>query len=351
MMTTESASGILVQTLFSFAGFMLCLGLLVWSVRNDARSIRNGFLTIVTVYYLLGFVSFLISKVSVLEDAAALVILLVVPPAALGLLLLPLLLTANGVLMVRRESRSPGNLLSLLLGLSMLVLPVVVIWLVRQDNSVTGSLAVGILAMQACAGLLFLIFAVHTAVYAFLARRTPAQAVIVLGSGLIGGQVPPLLAGRLQLAVAAASKRSSSTGRIPIVPSGGQGSDESRAEGQAMGEWLRNHGVPAQDILMEDRARTTEENLRYSARVLQEHGVPQPYLIVTNNYHAPRAAMLARKLGIDAQAIGSPTALYFWPSAYLREFVAVMTEQRFLVFLAGLPVVALSVLTWLALTA
>ena len=118
-----------------------------------------------------------------------------------------------------------------------------------------------------------------------------------------------------------------------------------------MAEWLRRHGVAGEDILVEDRSRTTRENLLHSAHLLEQRGVPEPYLIVTNDYHAPRAAMLARSLGIDAQAVGCPTALYYWPSAYLREFVAVMIDHRFLLAICGLPVVGMTVLTWVSLTA
>ena len=79
--------------------------------------------------------------------------------------------------------------------------------------------------------------------------------------------------------------------------------------------------------------------------------MPEPYLIVTNDYHAPRAAMLARRLGIEAQAVGCPTALYYWPSAYLREFVAVMTAHRFLLVISGLAVIGMAGLTGLSLAA
>lgn len=344
-------SDLLVQALFSVAGFALCAVLLVWSLRSDARSLRNGFLALVTVYYLLGIVAFLVSRIPVLNVVAGLVVSVIAVLSFLGLLLLPLLLIANGVLMVRRESRSGGNLLSFVAGLALCVLPIAVVWLLRHENSVTGALAVALLTLQVCVGLLFLAFVVHTGVYAFLARRAPAHAVIVLGSGLVDGHVSPLLAGRLQQAITAVAQRTTGAEKIPIVPSGGQGVDESRPEGEAMSEWLLEHGVPVADILVEDRARTTQENLQYGARLLQQQGVAQPYLIVTNNYHAPRAAMLARKLGINAHAIGAPTALYFWPSAYLREFVAVMAEHRLLLLLAGLPVVAMTLFTWLALTA
>lgn len=38
--------------------------------------------------------------------------------------------------------------------------------------------------------------------------------------------------------------------------------------------------------------------------------------------------MTARRAGVNGQVLGSPTATYFWPSATLREFVAVFWEHR-----------------------
>lgn len=58
--------------------------------------------------------------------------------------------------------------------------------------------------------------------------------------------------------------------------------------------------------------------------------------------------MLARRLGVDAQAVGAPTAGYYWPSAVLREFVAILREHRVLVtvllLLVSLPVPAVVLL-------
>ncbi|WP_181428600.1 YdcF family protein [Modestobacter versicolor] len=341
----------MVQALVALFGVLAVVGALVWSLRKDPRSLRNGVLVILVVHYLLGFIAAVTAWSSVLQTVDGLVLLAVGGLVALGLSLLPLLLVLDGVLMLRRESRSLANALSLLGGLSMICLPLVLVALLRHENAVTGSLAAGLLTAQVCAGLLFLVFAVHTALYARIARRARAHAVIVLGAGLVEGQVPPLLAGRLRRAVTAVEERKAQAEAIVIVPSGGQGRDEPFAEGAAMGEWLRRHGVDADHVLVEDQARTTQENLRYSARLLAEHGVQEPYLIVTSNYHAPRAAMLARRLGIDAQAIGCPTALYYWPSAYLREFVAVLVEHRLLVVISGIAVVGMMALTWSSLTA
>ncbi|TYP90500.1 YdcF family protein [Blastococcus xanthinilyticus] len=334
--------------LVALVGALLVGGALVWSLHRDARALRNGVLAVLAVHYLLGFVAVAASHSSVLRTIEDVVSGVVGVGVVLGLALLPLLLLLDGVVVLRRERRSLGNALSLLAGLALIGLPAVLVTLLRHENPLTGALAVGLLTAQACAGLLFLVFATQTLLYARLARRAEAHAVIVLGAGLVDGQVPPLLAGRLRRAIDAVHARS---GRIPIVPTGGRGGDESRAEGVAMAEWLRGHGVAAEDILVEDEARTTEENLRYSARLLEQRGVRQPYLVVTSDYHAPRAALLARKLGIDAQAVGGPTALYYWPSAYLREFVAVMIEQRFLLVLSVLVVLGMSGLAWLSLAA
>ena len=353
LMNSVSWQVALTQIVVASFGVIVTGGLLWWSLRRDPRPLRNGLLMVLTAYYALGLVSFVTSRIPVIDTVAEMVELVVLGTCALSLLLLPLLLIVNGIFMVRREHRSLGNLLSLLAGVALLVLPLIVVWLFRHENAVTGTLGVGLLTAEACLGLLFLIFMAHTALYAALARRARARAVIVLGAGLLAGQVPPLLAGRLQQALAAAQQQEleGGQGRIPIVPSGGQGADESRSEGEAMAEWLLEHGASERDILVEDRARTTEENLRYSAGLLQQAGIDPPYLIVTSNYHAPRAAMLARKVGLDAQAIGSPTAMYFWPSAYLREFIAVMTSHKPLLGLSGLTTAIMMLFAWLSLSA
>ncbi|MEV7123893.1 hypothetical protein [Kitasatospora griseola] len=39
---------------------------------------------------------------------------------------------------------------------------------------------------------------------------------------------------------------------------------------------------------------------------------------MTNNFHAFRAALLARRLGVPAEVVGSLMARYYWPSATLQ---------------------------------
>ncbi|PRZ02891.1 DUF218 domain-containing protein [Isoptericola sp. CG 20/1183] len=298
----------------------------VLSLRTDRRRLRNGFLLIASVYSAGGVLAQLAALVphgtTVLDWAD----LAVVTVLGLFLLALPVLLVINGLTMVRRERRSLANLLSLAAGLAMLVVPAVVVApvVLRAPWAIGIALAVGM--TTAWLGLVFLGFVTQILLYRRAAARVPAHGVIVLGSKVVAGRVPPLLAARLR-AGADAARRLGGERPVRIVPSGGQGADEDRPEGVAMAEWLVAEGIPRDAILVEDRARTTRENLTLGSALLDGAGLTGPYLVATNSYHAPRAAMEAMDLGLDVHAIGAPTAGYFFPSAYLREFVAVLRRR------------------------
>jgi uncharacterized SAM-binding protein YcdF (DUF218 family) len=177
--------------------------------------------------------------------------------------------------------------------------------------------------------LAFLFFCYLT--YGFVYRRMPirraADFVVVLGAGLMGGRrVSPLLASRLERARSVYESLDAQSGPILIV-SGGKGSDERLSEAEAMANYLMESGFPAERILKEDQSRTTEENLLYSAALMRE-SQPEGYrcVVVTNDFHSYRAALIARDLGVPAQVVGSPTAAYFLPSATIREFIAVFVR-------------------------
>jgi len=317
---------------------------LAHSLRVDRRRLRNGFLALAVVYCAVGLLGQLVALVPGGSAVMAAVTLVLFGVLGLGLLALPVVLVVNGLTMVRRERRSLGNLLSLLVGVAMLAAPFVVAAPFVLRWRWTMGLVVGLVMGTAWLGFVFLGFVTQTLLYRRYAARVPARGVIVLGSKVVGGRVPPLLAARLAAGREAAERLGSDGGPVPIVPSGGQGADEERPEGVAMGEWLVDHGVPADRVLVEDEARTTRENLTLGVAVLREHGTAGPYLVATNNYHAPRAAMEAMDLGLDVHAVGAPTAGYFFPSAYLREFVAVLRRRPAVHVAAAVGIAAVVVL-------
>jgi uncharacterized SAM-binding protein YcdF (DUF218 family) len=81
-----------------------------------------------------------------------------------------------------------------------------------------------------------------------------------------------------------------------------------------------------------------------SMDLLGARGTTGTIVAVTNNYHVFRTAVLARRLRLRLNVIGAKTASYFVPSAFLREFVALLTQYRrtnlaISLVLAGSPVV------------
>ncbi|MFC8657842.1 YdcF family protein [Streptomyces parvus] len=248
---------------------------------------------------------------------------------AVALLVLVCFLLLNGVRMLRKEGRSPSNLLSLLAALAILgvVALLVTAAVLRTPVLIGVATAAGGLAVYF--SFLFLCFVCYAFLYGRLRVRRKADFVVVLGSGLIGGStVPPLLASRLKRGQAVHARLAKRGASPVLITSGGQGPDEKLPESHAMADHLVARGFPAELIEREDRSTNTEENLRFSKAIMEEAKPDYRCVVVTNNYHAFRAALTARRIGIRGQVVGSPTAAYFWPNATLREFTAILVDYR-----------------------
>lgn len=246
-----------------------------------------------------------------------------------GYPLLTIFLLWSGLTVLRRESRTLGNALALLAGIGMLLLPATLGFLapsdVPQDNlgyMVRYGFHLAVVLVVGYFGFVLAAFVAASLVYRWRPSRVVPQAVIVLGAGLINGKVGPLLAGRLDRGLEVQRKFN---GTPLIITSGGQGADEPRPEGTAMREYLLEKGVDPASVLAERESRNTEENLRFSVQLLEDPA--SPITVVTSSYHAFRAGLLTRSMGLRAHAVGSKTAWYFLPSALLREFVAVLRDR------------------------
>ncbi|NUL45728.1 DUF218 domain-containing protein [Cellulosimicrobium funkei] len=305
--------------------------------RAEPRRLRTAVVLLVGAWFAWGAVVEVIGYFAPEVQALIGLVLLVLP---FSVLVLAGFLIRNGVQMVRREGRSLGNLLSMLAGLALLVLPVAAFLLVATLHPVGIGAAALAFFVSAQVGLSFVTFLVFTVLYARREPRPGADAVVVLGSGLIKGKVPPLLASRLDRG------RQAWQPGMPLIPSGGQGPDEPRPEAAAMADYLVDHGVPPELVLPEERSRTTEENLRFSREIadgaLPPGTRPGHLLVATNEYHAPRAALLSQRIGVDADVVGGDTAGYYVPSAYLREFLAVMVMNKRTQILLAFPGLLLS---------
>jgi uncharacterized SAM-binding protein YcdF (DUF218 family) len=252
----------------------------------------------------------------------ALVIAVALVPFVIGCYLL-----VNGVTMIRRESLRPRNLLPLLAGAAVFVMIGLDIVAGRAEDVELSVFATVANLVFGYVSFLLVSYVCYAFVYGLVARSARSDFVIVLGAGLgPGGQVPPLLASRLDRGQAIwASLNRQATGPGPLlIVSGGKGDDEQAAEATAMAAYLTSRGFPADHLLLEDRSRNTEENLLFSKAIMDQVQPGARCTIVTSDFHAFRAAMIARRLGIRGQAAGARVAGYYRPSAMLREFAAVL---------------------------
>ena len=250
---------------------------------------------------------------------------------ALGPFLIGCFLLANGVTMIRRESLRPPNLLSLLAGVAVFVVIGLDVAAERAGDVQLSLFATVTTLVFGYVSFLLVSYVLYAFLYGLLARTGGADFVVVLGSGLRpDGGVPPLLANRLERAreVWAAVNRRAGEFRPLLIVSGGQGDDERVPEASAMASYLIARGFPADRLLVEDQSRSTEENLLFSKAIMDELRPGARATVVTSDFHAFRAALLARRLGIRGQVTGARVAGYYRPSAVLREFAAVFLRYR-----------------------
>ncbi|MDP9101292.1 MAG: YdcF family protein [Actinomycetota bacterium] len=127
--------------------------------------------------------------------------------------------------------------------------------------------------------------------------RTPARAVaLVLGAGLLPDGTPsPYLRQRLDLATGLYRSR-----RVRAVLVTGDHGTSGHDEPGAMKAYLVAQGVPAARVV-EDHAGFTTYDSCYRARAV--FGV-RDAVVVSQDYHLPRAVFTCRQLGIDAVGLG-----------------------------------------------
>jgi len=101
-----------------------------------------------------------------------------------------------------------------------------------------------------------------------------------------------------------------------------------------MMEYASLKGIPDDDIILEEKSKTTLENMKFSKEIMDNYAplddIPYNCIYSTSNYHLLRTGMYARIAGLKINGIGSKTALYYYPNALIREYIAyVVMHKRF----------------------
>jgi uncharacterized SAM-binding protein YcdF (DUF218 family) len=172
----------------------VCFLLYRWVRAHDARRQSMAVLFLLCLWFVVAaVVEVCLYFIHDFVGYAALAVLFLAP---LTVLFVAGILITNGLKMFRREGRSLGNSLSGLLGLLLIILPLSAAYLLTRANAYT--VAITFLLFMICAqiGVSFLVFWTYSKLYARVPGRTGTDARVVLGSGLINGEVPPTVGGQ-----------------------------------------------------------------------------------------------------------------------------------------------------------
>ena len=274
----------------------------------------------------------------------------------LCLLIVPFFLMVNGVIMLKNEGPRLPHMLSLFLGIAVFIGEVLAAALVLShafyyspEEIKTLHHSVWFLAgLILCVSVIyvsstFVIFMLYTLFLQIIPKKKDFDYVIIHGAGLLqGDKLSKLLRDRLDKAIAVYRKDPTPP---RLIPSGGRGGDETISEAEAMTQYLVENGIPASDILMEKESKTTLENIMFSKQILDAQEGPKYTALVTSNYHVYRALRYCREAGLSCTGIGSRVAFYYWPSALIREFIAIHAERKHaIIFAVGWLLVVLGLL-------
>ena len=114
--------------------------------------------------------------------------------------------------------------------------------------------------------------------------------IIVLGAHVQGTRLTLALLERTRRALQYLEENP----ETKAVLSGGQGEGEDISEAQAMCNYLVEHGIDRERLILEGRSTSTTENLKFSLEII---GLDHSVGVVTNNFHVFRGTAIGKKCG------------------------------------------------------
>lgn len=152
--------------------------------------------------------------------------------------------------------------------------------------------------------------------------REPVEYLVVLGAKVNPNGPSVSLQDRIDAAYAYLTAHPETV----AVVSGGKGADEPMSEAECMARVLTAKGIPEEQIWLEDRASSTDENLRFSLALIAERTGQKPAKIgvLSSEYHLLRAELMTRKLNVGFVGVPARTSRFAqWVNHSMREVAAV----------------------------
>lgn len=139
-----------------------------------------------------------------------------------------------------------------------------------------------------------------------------AQAAMILGASVVRGKPSPILEERAQRAVELYTE-----GRVSKILVTGDNGALTHDEVTPVRKYLIDAGIPAADIFLDHAGFDTYSSMYRARDVFGADSL----VIVTQDFHLPRAVYIARKLGLDASGLAAQGGENT-PENYAREIPA-----------------------------
>ena len=186
-------------------------------------------------------------------------------------------------------------------------------WLYRGICCIIGLIAVIVVVESACM------------IWAASREPEPGATVVVLGCRVYGERASLSMQERLEAAYEYLAEHEDSV----CVLSGGKGDGENITEAECMYRYLVSKGIAPERLYKEEASTTTRENLLYSMQLIEAEGLHPVIAIATSEYHEYRAGLIADSLGIEHAALPGKTAIWLFPTYYVRELYGILYEWIF----------------------
>ncbi|MBQ6892856.1 MAG: YdcF family protein [Clostridia bacterium] len=114
--------------------------------------------------------------------------------------------------------------------------------------------------------------------------------IIVLGAKVNRNEVPSK---PLYWRIDAAEEYLNNNPSTIAILSGGKGTDEPISEAQCMYNELTKRGIAPDRLMLEDKSTSTNENIRFSLKLMPEDA---EFGVISNNFHVYRAVRISEKI-------------------------------------------------------
>ena len=343
--------------LIAFIPFILMSIVFITHMRKEPRGMVTGVLFLI---YLITigttglFSLFYYSEILQKNTAAYSLVMVLGIIFVLAIALFPFVLIityfVQGILILKKEGLRLKNILSLAFSISLVIY--IFVWPLFRLKNLTNVYEKPLLLIADLVykmlSFIFIYLLFLMAMYCISAilnlihigRNKKLDYIIVLGAGIKGKQVTPLLAGRIDKGIELLKYNPNAK----LILSGGMGPGEDIPEGVAMAAYAKDKGVSDERIIVEDKSKNTYENLLFSSKLIDKEN---PKLaLVTTSYHVFRALVFAKKLNIPCIGYGSKTKWYFTLNALIREYIGYLSiSYRFHMLVILFYTIALLLLT------